>query len=610
MVTPFKVIFRQNHNQQNEKEIPVTNFVQDETILYRMEDENVPEVMENKRLLLEFICEDETARLYMDGLDTLPEWAVEIGEDNTGYLTSEMSPIYLYDNSDNARNNTGYYPLIPGYYRIKVVVQNISYYSWLKVQPKQITEEQWVSMRDEVEETLNGLAQDLIRKNASLGVNSSLPIPIHILRKLYIVKKDYLKWINSLKSIQSEPRMRIRKEYDLVPEGKAGIVDATSIRYRSRHPESRDYVYTPKHTRNHNLLENQWIKKIMRFISREMNDLLVYLHDHKEKVKQEIKEEQRFQRFRNDESVQMRLKSKVLDELIEYERFVRCVRSECSLVLKEDWMEEVEEARMLNIPHALHLDLRYRQLYQLYRLLKNEELSISLDTNYDYYWKRTDLLYEIWGFLQLVDGLQNENVGFEVVKGWIFDTNSNSKTIQVPFLEPGTVIEFKKGNIKLNLVYDETLPSEKKDTTINKPIYTGGPHTRPDVRMDIYENDEYIGTIMVDFKYRPLQAIWNDYRRKKTDAMRQLISYRDNMKSPFLYNNSFSKNWHLIRTVHEVWAVYPNHEANMQPKNPMDNHQVRLMELTPLEEKDNFHLGIAETIQKVVDAYHEFFQRA
>ncbi|AUB64569.1 hypothetical protein CSW12_16710 [Bacillus cereus] len=602
MVIPFKVIFRQNPNHPSEKEIPVTNFVQDETLLYRMEDENVPEVVENKHLLLEFICEDETARLYMDGLDTLPEWEVEIGEDNIGYLTPER-PIYLYDNSDNSRNNTGYYPLIPGYYRIKVVVQNVSYYSWLKVQPKQITEEQWVSMRDEVEETLNGLAQDLIRKNASLGVNSSLPIPIHILRKLYIVKKDYSKWINSLKSIQSEPRMRIRKEYDLMPEGKAGIIDATSIRYRSRHPESRDYVYTPKHTRNHNLLENQWIKKIVRFISREMNELLDYLHNHKEKIQREIKSARR---YHQDEHIQVRLKSKVLDELIEYERFVRRVRSECLLVLKEDWMEEVEEAQMLNIPHALNLDLRYRQLYQLYRLLKNEELSISLDTNYDYYWKRTDLLYEIWGFLQLVDGLQEESVGFEVIKGWIFDTKPNSKKIQVPFLEPGTVIELKKGNIQLNLVYDETLRINKEATTINKPIFTNGAHTRPDVRMDIYENDEYIGTIMVDFKYRPLQAIWNDFRRSKTDTMRQLISYRENTNSSFLYNNKFSSQWRILRPVHEVWAVYPKHEANRQPKNPMESNQVRLMELTPLEEKDSFHLGIAEAIQKIVDDYHYF----
>ena len=82
--------------------------------------------------------------------------------------------------------------------------------------------------------------------------------------------------------------MRIRKEYNLVPEGKAGIVDATSIRYRSRHPESRDYIYTPKHIRNHNLLENQWIKNCAFYLARN-EPLIDYLHSHKEKYNEKLK---------------------------------------------------------------------------------------------------------------------------------------------------------------------------------------------------------------------------------------------------------------------------------------------------------------------------------
>lgn len=113
----------------------------------------------------------------------------------------------------------------------------------------------------------------------------------------------------------------------------------------------------------------------MRFISREMNHLLDYLHSHKEKIQREIKSERH---FHHDEHVEVRLKTKVLDELMEYERFVRRVRSECLLVLKEDWMEEVEEAQVLSIPHVLQLDSRYRQLYQLYRLLKMKSYLLHL----------------------------------------------------------------------------------------------------------------------------------------------------------------------------------------------------------------------------------------
>jgi hypothetical protein len=608
MVTPFKVLFRQPEYHSDDKEIFIMNFVTDEQELYRLPDKGIPEVIENKRLTLEFVCEDNSARFYMDGLDTIPMRFLDVGEDDVAFLPPSNLPVLLYDSkSDSNTNPDGFYPFIPGYYRIKVIVNGVSYYSWLKVKPKQITEEQWVSMREEIEESLHGLAQDLVRKNASLGINSSIPIPIHILRKLIIIKKDFSKWMVALKSIESDPRMRIRKEYHLVPEGKAGEVDATSIQYRVRHPESQNYFYSPKNTRNYNLVENQWIKKIFRFIVREMNALLDYLEKHKEKVCQEIKREQQ---FHHNEHVQVRTKMKVLDELIEYERFVRRIRGESLIVLGTEWLEEVDEKHLMSIPHVMHLDARYRYLYQMYRVLKNQEFSISLDTSYDFYWKRTDLLYEIWGFLQLTDGLQHESVGFEVIKGWIFDVNPNSKSFQVPFLEPGTMVEFKKDDICLSLVYDERLPFKKEDTIFTKPVYTNGSNNRPDVRLDLYKLDEYIGTIMIDFKYRPLWYIWDNNKlqfNRQTDTMRQLISYRNNIDSTFLYRKKYPGQWHRYRPVHEVWAVYPKHDDYIVTKNPMESHRIRLMELTPMVEKDAFYKGLAESIQKVIDSYNGVF---
>ena len=605
MVTPFKVVFRQPQSQSYEKEILVTDFVTDELQLYQMTDENIPEVIENKRLTLEFACEDDTARFYMDGLDTIPMRFLVIGEDDVAFLPPSTIPVLLYEsNSDTKTNSDGFYPLIPGYYRIKVMVNGISYYSWLKVKPKQITEEQWISMREDIEETLHGLAQDLVRKNASLGINSTLPIPIYILRKLIIIKKEFSQWLIALKSIETDPRMRIRKVYHLVPEGKAGILDATSIRYRARHPESRDYVYNPINIRNYNLLENQWIKKILRFIVREMNTLLDYLEKHKEKAREEIKREQH---FHPNEHVLVRTKVKVLEELTEYGRLVSRIKIESLNILGTEWLEEVEETQLMSIPHVMHLDARYRYFYYMYRVLKNEDFSISLDTSYDFYWKRTDLLYEIWGYLQLIDGLQHESIGYEVVKGWIFDMNPNTKSFQVPFLEPGTVVEFKKKNIMLRLVYDEMLPFKKEDTLLTQPLYTNGPNNRPDVRMDLYESDEYIGTIMIDFKYRPLRYIWDSNKLQpilQTDTMRQLLSYRNNMNSSFLYSQKYPGQWHRYRPVHEVWAVYPKHDDYTVGKNPMESNQIRLMELTPLVDKEVFYKGIADAIQKVIDSYN------
>ncbi len=605
MDIPFKVLFRQPEYRQDDSEVWIKNFVTNEQELYQMSDDKIPEVKENKRLSLEFICEDESARFYMDGLDTIPIRFLEIGEDDIAYLAPSDEEMVLYDSDNKTKANPeGYYPFIPGHYRIKVVLNGVSYYSWLKVKPKQITEEQWVSMRDDIEATLNGLAQDLVRKNASLGINSTLPVPIHILRKLYAIKKDFSKWIAAIKSIQSDPRMRIRKEYSLVSEGKAGEIDATSIRYRARHPESKNFIYSPTNVRNYNLPENKWIRKILRFIVRQMNELLDYLEHHKKKVQQEIKKESR---YHDEEHYQVRTRKQIVDELKEYERFVVRVRGEAISALRAEWIEEVDDNPPTSIPHVMHMDDRYRCLYQMYRILKNEDFQVTLDDSYDFYWKRTDLLYEIWGFLQLIEGLQHESVGFEVVEGWIFDINPNSKSIQIPFLEQGTAIEFKRGDIRACLVYDETIPFKKDETILTKPFYTGGPHNRPDVRIDLYEKDEFIGSIVVDFKYRPLWFIWNSNKlqaSRQTDTMRQLISYRNNLNSPFLYRQAFPNQWQNFRPVNEVWAVYPHHEDNGTPKDPLEDYRIRLTELTPLTEKDGFYASIDDAIEKVIKTYH------
>jgi len=611
MDTPFKVLFRQPKSRSEESETFITNFVTEEKLLYTMDDENVPTVVENKRLSLEFLCEDSEARLYMDGLDTLPLRVLGEETDKEVYIPpTNGEDFLLFDNVSKKQKHLethmdGYYPFIPGYYRIKVVTNNVSYYSWLKVLPKQINESQWIAMRNDIENTLHGLAQDLVHKNSSLSYNSDIPIPVNLLRKLYIIKKDYFKWIEALKEINNNPRMKITKEYNLVPQGKVRSMDAASIRYRARHPESRDYIYSPKNVRSYDLLENQWIRKIITFIIKEVNELLNYITTHKLTVEKEIDAQLR---FHHEDHAQIRLKRKVILELSNYESFIKRVRSNCIPILQSNWMKSVKEEQPQYIPHALNIDHRYKKIYDLYRLLKNDEMSVSLDSHYDYYWKRTDLLYEIWGFLQVIKALQHDSVGFKVVKGWIFDAIPQKQSIQVPFLESGTTIEFRKDNLKIHLVYDEELPLKKENTSLEKPIFTNSNHNKPDARLDFYKEDEYIGSIMIDFKYRPLHFVWDSYRvegYKQNDTMRQLISYQSNMNSPFLYNKLFPGHWQRFKTVHEVWAVYPSHSGNRKiSNNPLDTYSIRLMEVTPEEKQDNLYEGMANAIEKVINYYY------
>lgn len=615
MDIPFKVVFQQSINKYTQKEVPILNFKHSIKELYAMLEEEIAVVTENLDLSLLFTSEDETSRFYMDGLDIISVNFLEEDEEYNSYFPPSPSPLYIFKNerkkdnkNEEENDNLGYYPLIPGRYRIKVVANEETYYSWLKVEPKQINEEQWVSMREEVEETLHGLAQDLIRKNAGLEMDTDLPIPLQKLHKLYVLKKDFTKWITSLRHIKNHPRMRLKKEYNLVPREKAKYLDATSIKYLARHPESKNEVYSPYRVQNYNLLENQWIKWIVRFITREINDLQSYLQKHKHYVEKELNQLKKYKSI-TPEHIQFRSKEKVLEELNGYDKFISRVRSECISLLGTDWIEEVDEQQPVTVSHVMRLDPSYRQIYKLYRELKSRDLSIDLEKNYDYYWKRTDLLYEIWGFIQVVKGLQTESVGFQVEKGWIFNIDTQSESIELPFLEPGTRIDFKKDNITLHLVYDDGLPYNRKDTEKDSPLYANYTNNRPDTRMDLYEGEDYIGSIVLDFKYRPIWHIWDDKKlnpRYRIDTMKQLISYRDNLKSIYLYQGKISDSaWSQYNPIHEVWALYPKHINNNKPKDPMDEYGIRLMELTPLDEKEFFYDGLAEAIKKVLNFYYE-----
>ncbi|PGK51137.1 hypothetical protein CN918_25445 [Priestia megaterium] len=609
MDLPFNVTFIQKSGTKVTEE-QVKTFVKNERDLYKMSAEDMVTVTENLYLSVDFQCEDYDGRFHMDGLDTLPAFFVQEHKEGIFLEPTNGYPQILFDNVNKRNRNLethqdGYYPFIPGFYRIRVVVEEVSYYTWLKVLPKQINESQWTTMRDEIEHTLRGLAQDLVHHHTSIDTRIDLPLPIDILRKLFIIQKNYSKWSQALISIQENPRMHIQKEYGLTPVGRAKTRDAKSIRYQARHPESRDFVYEPSRVHSHDLIENQWIQKILRFLIKEINNLLESLFYYQDKVKEEIADKSQ---YFQDSHEQIRLKKAIIEELHKYEKSMRKIRSLCLTILQTEWMQNVTEKTPTSIPHTMKLDHRYRQMHNLYRTLKNDNISVTFDNQYDYYWKRTDLLYEIWGFIQVIRGLQSDNVGFKVVDGWIFGESSNSQSIKVPFLEAGTRLVFKRDNITLHLVYDEYLPSQREDTDDKNPTFTTGTHTRPDVRMDIYDEYEFIGHILMDFKYRPIWHIWAKDKVKgnrQNDTMKQLISYVDNTKSPYIYQHSRqhtkSVEWGQQRPVFESWAIYPSNPKNGKASDPLENYGVRLMELTPEIEQDHFRKSLAEAIQKVLD---------
>ena len=80
--------------------------------------------------------------------------------------------------------------------------------------------------------------------------------------------------------------------------------------------------------------------------------------------------------------------------------------------------------------------------------------------------KELDLLYEIWGFIKIIEMLQK--IGFKAKDGWIF-SKILYRTSIVPFLEEKTCVTFEKDKTVVNLFYNFPIPkSLKKESYIKK----------------------------------------------------------------------------------------------------------------------------------------------
>lgn len=278
------------------------------------------------------------------------------------------------------------------------------------------------------------------------------------------------------------------------------------------------------------------------------------------------------------------------EELHSYRHKMTSILQDCQQFLDLDWVQDLEEGRPLQHSMVTQADMNYRNIFKFYKDLMIDNYEIKLNSEYTYYWKRTDQLYEIWGFIQFLKALTSEEIGYQIKSGWIYNqTVLDERTFEVPFLKQGETIILFKDDTELHLVYDQ-----KIDKDVSNLLYTDVGNKRPDLRLDFFKEDEYINSIIIDFKYRPLKYIWVE--KGRNDVMDQLTAYRDNFYSQQIYAKSFPGIWRAFRAIQEVWAVYPQHENN---KNIVQPRNMRLVELTPDVDKVPFVTRLKESIEDV-----------
>lgn len=571
----------------------IDKFFETREELNMLEDTDIPSMKENITLKLQFLSDDPDTKFFMDGLDVL-ELNNFDADSGKQYLLPQENDIVLFEYGD--------YPMIPGYYEIRVVFKDKNYYSRIQIEPTLLAKTEWMTLKDDLNACIAGLAEDFIRRNISIDINEKEKayIPVGLLQKFIIIERYSSQVIAALQDLYLKANYKIIEEYKLTPTEKARRIDAKTIRYQQIHSEKIDKVYAPIKKITYDLPENRYLKRTLVEIKNILKKVKCASYTYQDIIKNEIQE---MQIFHN--SARSVLNKKTCLQTVEKNiQKAKSMYGFIEMIENTVWYDEinVDSTHFIETVPQLVLDSRYGVLYQLNRALKKKNLRYIVDEQYAYQYKRTDKLYEMWCFLQIHQIIIKE-LEFTPIQGWLYDADYNSEALLIPVLLPNTIIEYKKNDVVLQLTYDGVIPDKSSETKLmSMPIYIKNQHNRPDARIDVYNKKIYIGSVMIDCKYRRPIRFWKNQSKPKdySKEMHQFLAYKD-CDSKYLYGSDRYRG--RIRPISEVWALYPVDE-NITNDRYYEDERLRLLKVCPGKE-NNLLAVISNNITEMIALYQD-----
>jgi hypothetical protein len=246
----FDVEFTQIFQDGTEESILVTDFVED----VRQWDDDMHTctvIRENINIALTFRSDDLEATCTMDGFDVLPKGLVNCDEQNRYYI--EPCTITLFQHHSKLK----YYPYIPGVYRLAVDVNGKTYYSFVKVIANRLTEQQLKVMQQEVEEKVTGLALDTVRKQSVYQQIEGVDLDASLLQRFKKLDCHFHDVTAIVADLSKRVRSSLKTDYQFQSIETPSRVDAVSIDYRLKHPESTNSLKIRKNKVDYDLPENR-----------------------------------------------------------------------------------------------------------------------------------------------------------------------------------------------------------------------------------------------------------------------------------------------------------------------------------------------------------------
>lgn len=523
-------------------------------------------------------------RFTMDGLDvvTIPGEERENGQTYIAPFRRQDQPLLLFEGQD--------FPLVPGYYVLTVEGGGRSWYGLMEITPKYMGKQSWQDMRDELTDEIRTLSFDFMKKNIhiSKALEGALGLNTSMLLRFYTISSESSVVLSVLDELShtANARMVLRLKQIRQEEGRRPDPHIRPQHVKERPGAERMPALRAEITRD--VEENRFAKSILLALDHILQQFL-------EEIDGPIRrlEEKQAELRKYTWGLEYKTGEKALSRLSLYRRRARRIKDSISRVSRAPWFEEAGTATEGEVPMTVFMDPRYSVLYRLYKNLSDPAQSLDVSSFYQFQWKRTDKLYEMWSFLQFIKALTAK--GWELEEG--ISVIREEGRYRLSSLESGTEIKLRREGEEVHLTYDGILPASSVDTDReNHPLYTNNSHRQPDLRLDYYKGGLYYGSLVADFKYRDLLFLWQDETRSAS-LRRQFNAYRD-MNTRFYRDLDETASLRDSRPVKEVWAVFPREI----PGKSDEDYSLRFIPLAPgltgnhrlAEELENYLTSLSE----------------
>lgn len=549
-------------------------------------------IKENVPIEILFRTDDKNARLELRGFELSSEGAE--AEDGSSFLPPRSFPYKLW--------TVGDYDLMPGFYTVKVTLWGRVYYSRIQVEPTHMQKRDWEMLIEEIDGFMDGLAEEFVDKQ--LGADESAAeekrISRMLLAKFHVLSKQGTQLMSILDDLCHKPSSRIIEKHVMVNKHVDSRIDERTIMYRNQHGRKSLKQLVPVKVVTQDLPENVMLKVYITRLKKSIRRIEESAEKYVSSVAAQVNERRKYAAIRNGGTATdgvVTAHQGGLDDLSTGLMNCRRIISAIVRLEEEPWYRRIRVQQTDQMPASFLMDSRYNFIYKLSKKLSDKKLDVRQSDNFRMQFKQTSVLYEIWGYIQLHRVL-TEEFGFQAVAGWLFDI-AQSSTLFVPVLKPETAVTYKKGDMTLRLIYDSKIPRKKQlsDEEL-RPLYINSVHDRPDIRLDIYRENHFKGSILMDCKYRKISKIWDFVNEDaafskavSNSSMRQLAGYANNCRSPFIGNFS--------RAVPEVWVLYPVNKENPDALDiTSEAYPIHFLKMYPGKEN-----GLRNRMGKIIEYY-------